>query len=396
MHTALIKGEGQSGGLVYHYRSGRVVGLASAIWNPKERVNEGQAVRFEALFSKWTALHDINRVVAGEWDRRLQRLNRGQAMVVETPKPKPGKSGWKAAALVVLLASLVGGDAYQAQWFEASASKPAVCPTPNAPGTANYAAQCPTVSDLYVVRTRPQVLMAGFDPILLDTGDDEFKIMAIVREGVTPIRHVKVSENTGSMATNMDLEGQLPNGDKVYSLTFVGTRFLPSMNDMLSNSFGSKPGEFNITVVDEASMTHSFPHLEFGNHQDVARGTPLTTVRTYTKAGIKRSRPQTLMAGFDPAIIDVLDTYFKVKAIVRRGSFEIRSVTLKTNDNFFAVKMNKETDLPNGDEMYSTDYSFARGAFPTGAFGQFIVETIDEGSQSHAFPILNVCDCPAL
>jgi hypothetical protein len=227
----------------------------------------------------------------------------------------------------------------------------------------------------------------------------------VVREGATPIRHVKVSENTGSLAVNMNLEGQLANGDKVYSLTFVGTRFLPSMNDMLSNLFGSKAGEFNITVVDQASMTHSFPNLEFGNHQDVARDIPLTTAQTYQTKGIQRGRPQTLMVGFDPVMIDLRDSSFKVKAIVRRGSVPIRSVTLKTNNNFFSVKMNKEANLPNGDEMYSMEMTFPRGAFPAGAFKdlfgtaaqeEFVVETKDEASQIHQFPAFNVCDCPEL
>jgi hypothetical protein len=282
---------------------------------------------------------------------------------------------------------------------------PVKCPESNVPGTTGYKDQCPVTSDPYQVKLRPQVLMAGFNPILLDIGDDEFKVMAVVREGATPIRHVKLSENTGSFGMNMNLEGQLENGDKIYSLTFVGARFLPSMNDMLSNLFGSKTGEFNITVIDEASMTHSFPNLEFGNNQDVDRDTPLTTVQAYQTQGIRRGRPQTLMVGFDPVMIDLTDSSFKVKAIVRRGSVPVRSVTLQTNNNFFAVKMNKEADLANGDEMYSMEMTFPRGAFPAGAFKdlfgtaaeeEFVVETIDEASQRHQFPALNVCDCPEI
>jgi len=203
----------------------------------------------------------------------------------------------------------------------------------------------------------------------------------------------------------MTLEGQLPNGDKVYSLTFVGARFLPADNDWLSNLFGSKAGEFNIIVTDESSMKHAFPVLEFGNNQNVNRDTPLTTAASYTAKGVRRGRPQTLLVGFDPVMIDLTDSSFKVKAIVRKGSVNIRHVTLKTNNSFFAVKMDKESDLPNGDAMYSTTLAFGRGAFPPGAFKdlfgtaaqeEFVVETIDEASQRHSFPALNVCDCPKI
>lgn len=282
---------------------------------------------------------------------------------------------------------------------------PVKCLEDNVPGELNYNPACPSTFDPYQVKLHPQVLMAGFDPMLLDIGDDEFKVMAVVREGAQPIRHVKLSENTGSFSMSMNLEGQLPNGDKIYSLAFVGAAFLPSMNDMLSNLFGSNVGEFNITVVDGASMTHSFPVLEFGTYRDVSRDTPLTAAQSYTQQGLRRGRPQTLIVGFDPVMVDLSDSSFKVKAIVRKGSVAVRSVTLKTNNNLFSVKMQKESTLPNGDEMYSLKMAFDRGAFPAGAFkdlfgtayeSEFVVETIDEASQRHQFPALNVCDCPAI
>ncbi len=329
-------------------------------------------------------------------------------------------SGKTATASVMVKVSMICPTPNVPGTANYVAQCPTVCPTPNVPGTANYAAQCPmtcltpnvlgtanyvaqcsTVPDSYVVRTRPQVLMAGFDPILLDIGDDEFKVMAVVREGEHPIRRVVLSDNAG-VDMDMNLEGQLPNGDKVYSWRYIATGFRLTMGNIFS--LGSQPDQFKITVMDEASQTHTFAALEIDHHQSIARDNPLTTVSLYQTKGIKRGRPQTLMAGFDPAMIDVLDTSFKVKAIVRPGSVAIRSVTLKSNDTAFLQKMLKESDLPNGDVLFATEIRFSPGAlspailqdlFGTAA-GQFVVETIDEGSQSHAFPVSNVCDCPKL
>jgi len=282
---------------------------------------------------------------------------------------------------------------------------PRTCPDSNIPGTSGFVADC-SITPSYIVKLRPQVLMAGFDPMLLDIGDDEFKVMAVIREGAQPIRHVTLSENTGSFSLAMNLEGELSNGDKVYSLTMLlPARALIGMDNMLSNLFGGNQGEYKITVIDEASEEHSFPHLSFGNNQDVPRDNALTSTSKYSTKGIRRGKPQVLLAGFDPVLIDLTDSSFKVKAIVRRGSTNIRSVSLKTNNNFFAVKMSKEEDLGNGDEMWSTVYTFPRGAFPAGVFkdlfgtyseSEFVVEAKDEASQNHIFPALKIGDYPSI
>ncbi len=257
----------------------------------------------------------------------------------------------------------------------------------------------------YTVKARPQVIMAGFDPMLLNIGDDEFKLMAVVREGSLPIRHVRISENTGPLGQGyaMTREGQLPNGDKVYSFSFISTPLLPSMNDVLSNLFGSQPGEYNITVIDEGGLEHSFPKLEFGVNRDVQRELPISQDDTYTVPGVHRARPQTLLVGFDPAMLHLSDDAFKVKAIVRRGSTPIRHVSLQMNNStLFSMKMDKEMDLPNGDEMYSLTYIFQPGDFPSSVFEdlfgtasqtEFVVKTTDEGGFEHRFPEFNVCNC---
>jgi hypothetical protein len=68
-----MKGQGQSGGPVYHYATHRVVGLASAGYKQEIMTNAGLAVRFEPLFENWPELELINHEVAKYWDERLER-----------------------------------------------------------------------------------------------------------------------------------------------------------------------------------------------------------------------------------------------------------------------------------------------------------------------------------
>ncbi|MDM8563114.1 VWA domain-containing protein, partial [Candidatus Marithioploca araucensis] len=259
------------------------------------------------------------------------------------------------------------------------------------------------------VKLRPQVLMAGFDPMLLDVIDDSLKITAVVREGISPIRHVYLNENTGSLNMGMKLEGQLFNGDKVYSLTIGGVRG-QFYKQELSNLFGSGVGEFNITVVDKAPESHSFPKFETGNNVDLEDADlevsrPSTSVAPYTTKGIRRSKPQAIMVGFDPIMIDYDDDAFKVKAIVRAGLVAIKHVRLKTSSGALLANMEKEQELANGDVMYSMVFPFTRGSLHEAGvlrdlFGtenpqsEFIVEVIDKAEQRHTFPTLQGCDCP--
>ncbi|MBE9562427.1 MAG: AAA-like domain-containing protein, partial [Proteobacteria bacterium] len=65
----VAKGQGQSGGLVYHYETQRVVGLVTE--GSKVMVNTGFATRFDHLFKKWRDLEAVNQAVADVWDRQL-------------------------------------------------------------------------------------------------------------------------------------------------------------------------------------------------------------------------------------------------------------------------------------------------------------------------------------
>jgi type VI secretion system secreted protein Hcp len=77
-----IQGQGQSGGLIYHFTTQRLVGLAKEVYgkfNEKTQKydevlkNEGLAARFEALFEKWPTLTNLNQQVAENWEAHLAK-----------------------------------------------------------------------------------------------------------------------------------------------------------------------------------------------------------------------------------------------------------------------------------------------------------------------------------
>ncbi len=90
---------------------------------------------------------------------------------------------------------------------------------------------------------------------------------------------------------------------------------------------------------------------------------------------------------------------------MRPGSVAIASVGLKTPDNSLFVKMNKVTELPNGDEVHEGTVLKDRAAkdlFPQGFelsnvwndFFQVVVR--DVASQEHRFPDLRIGNYPAI
>ena len=246
-------------------------------------------------------------------------------------------------------------------------------------------------------KLRPQVLMAGFDPMLLDITDTSFRVVSLVREGTNSINSVSVEENTGSFSIGMTNDGSISNGDQVYSLGYTFTRGSIPMGTPLANFFGSAEGEYKVSVTDSAYSTHSFPSLEYGNNMDVTVPA-LAATASYTTSGAKRNKPQAIMVGFDPILLDYADTSFDVKAMVRAGTLPVQGVSLK-NGGGFAMAMTKDSDLANGDEMYKVTYVFSRGSFPSGSFrdlfgnafeGEFVVEVTDTAQQTHQFPALEV------
>ena len=84
-----VKGQGQSGGLIYHYKTHRVIGLATAGYKSEIMLNTGLATRFEPLFKKWRELKQINQAVAERWIELIKNLENGEGDEDFKQKPPP-------------------------------------------------------------------------------------------------------------------------------------------------------------------------------------------------------------------------------------------------------------------------------------------------------------------
>ncbi|RKZ80068.1 MAG: hypothetical protein DRR16_24515, partial [Candidatus Parabeggiatoa sp. nov. 3] len=71
--TTAIEGPGQSGGLIYHFATQRLIGLAKEIYLNDITKTTGLAVRFEPLFEKWPELSRLNQRVAENWAAHLEK-----------------------------------------------------------------------------------------------------------------------------------------------------------------------------------------------------------------------------------------------------------------------------------------------------------------------------------
>lgn len=114
-------------------------------------------------------------------------------------------------------------------------------------------------------RSYPQVLAAGFDPVLIDVNDGELTIKAIVREGLYPIQDVTLQLNGGNFSLPMRWLETLPNGDKLYINTYTYPQQGLAVSTV-SQFFGSEAGQFSILATDQAQRSHQYPNYKIGNY----------------------------------------------------------------------------------------------------------------------------------
>jgi len=69
--TNAIQGPGQSGSPIYHYETGRIIGIATDVYHEDKLRNVGLAANFDFLFQQWPELNKINQNTAQLWDERL-------------------------------------------------------------------------------------------------------------------------------------------------------------------------------------------------------------------------------------------------------------------------------------------------------------------------------------
>ncbi len=256
-----------------------------------------------------------------------------------------------------------------------------------------------------LTRFRPQVLMAGLDPMLIDLLDTHTKIFALVRPGAVPVQTVRVMQNGSEFTLVMQHVATFGNGDQRYEVVLPLTRGILSVSTY-ANLFGDKPGQFRIQAIDQAGQFHAFPNLEIGTNPPAPTIATSLAIQPLRQVGIKRAAPQALAAGFDPALVDVGDAEFLVKALVREGMYPIAEVTLLQNQGEWSLPLRLQEVLPNGDKMYVLTYSFAGGSLSVGTLGslfgdqsspnQFRIKVTDQSGESHYFPELKVGNFPRL
>ncbi len=261
------------------------------------------------------------------------------------------------------------------------------------------------------VRELPQVLMAGFDPILVDLLDTDVKIFAIVRPGKAPLSTVRFIANGSDFGLVMQHVATYANGDQRYETVFTYPQGLFPVST-LSNLFGEQTGQYRIQAIDQVGQFHAFPNLEIGNNPPLFFTTKSLNIEPLHQAGIRRRQPQVLAAGFDPILVHKShttpsltagsDAEFMVKAIVREGLFPIQRVTIEQNQGGLNLPMRLQETLPNGDQLYAVNYTYPADSLEMGTLGnlfgvapgQFTVRVVDRALQSHRFPEVKIGNFP--
>lgn len=90
--TFAVRSHGQSGSPVYHPKTNKVVGIAKEI--AREAGYAGWATKFDALFSRWYELKEINETAINFWEDRIRSLQSevmGKALYVLQTKDKPNQ-----------------------------------------------------------------------------------------------------------------------------------------------------------------------------------------------------------------------------------------------------------------------------------------------------------------
>ena len=74
IETDAVRGQGQSGGLLYHPASQRVIGVAMEGYTEPKRMIAGLAQRLDSLLAQWAELPEITARVAQQWDKQMNWL----------------------------------------------------------------------------------------------------------------------------------------------------------------------------------------------------------------------------------------------------------------------------------------------------------------------------------
>jgi PKD repeat protein len=128
------------------------------------------------------------------------------------------------------------------------------------------------------LRASPQVLMAGYSPAIVDVGDSQFDVIAVIRPGLLPIEHVVLKQNEdGLFRHQMEWVAETDNGDQIYKMVYMyepGSLATPGKTSEISYTdlWGPEAQQFRIEVLDQGGQrSHKFPDIEIGNFPELPR-----------------------------------------------------------------------------------------------------------------------------
>ncbi len=248
-------------------------------------------------------------------------------------------------------------------------------------------------------RVQPQVVVAGFDPILVDLQDSYFSIFAIVKPGAQPLQSVVVQNDTQRISV-LHHTATYADGSQRFEAVFpYQSGYFPA--SVMGDLFGLKPGEWNIQATARDGQFHSYPRISTGNYVDNTAPQNAYYLAPPAEAGIRREMPQVLGAGVSTPFVDLGQTGIEGLALVREGAYPLHSVVFKGNlGGVWPMRLKYE--YPNGDKLYSFVYYYPAGAFAPGEhfelFGtqpdNFSIEAVDQKGYSHTYPELRFGNYP--
>ena len=255
-------------------------------------------------------------------------------------------------------------------------------------------------------RVNSQVIMAGVTPSIIDAGDTEFDILALVRPGFFPLQNVTIGQGKGAFNSSLTHINTLANGDQIWKKTLGFERSAFGKADLII-TWGSGDGQYFIRATDTNQQSfdaNTFPLMKIENAPNQIVNVDTSKDSNLIYNSTKRNLPQIIMAGVSPAIVDIVDTSFDLLTIIRPGALPIKSVILKQGgNNLFSYSMDKRTDLSNGDQLWGTNFAFPQGSFGIQtipivwgrSLNEFTIEVIDSAQQkAPGYPLLRSGNYP--
>lgn len=134
IETDAVRGQGQSGGLLYHPASQRVIGVAMEGYTEPKRMIAGLAQRLDSLLTHWAELPEITARVAQQWDKQMSEITAQVTPTRDKPTDWLQYRWWLGAAGILLLLGVI--------WFLSRPTTTGDCSPTIDKTTGNVSLEC--------------------------------------------------------------------------------------------------------------------------------------------------------------------------------------------------------------------------------------------------------------